>query len=76
MKIIILAAGQGTRLRPLTDEQPKCMVSINQVSIIERILRTISACGINERDVWIVAGYKASVLEKFLAGRDINFIYN
>lgn len=76
MKIIILAAGQGTRLRPLTDEQPKCMVSINHVSIIERILKTISACGIKERDVWIVAGYKASVLEKFLHGRDINFIYN
>lgn len=28
MKVIILAAGQGTRLRPLTDDQPKCMVEI------------------------------------------------
>ena len=76
MKIIILAAGQGTRLRPLTDEQPKCMVQINQVSIIERILNVIASCGIKESDVYIVTGYKASVLEEFLHDRNVNFIYN
>lgn len=76
MKIIILAAGQGTRLRPLTDQKPKCMVPINQVSIIERTLSVIQKCGIKESDVYIVTGYKASVLEEFLHDRRINFIYN
>ncbi len=38
MKVIILAAGQGTRLRPLTDDRPKCMVEVNGRSIIERQL--------------------------------------
>ena len=38
MKMIILAAGQGTRLRPLTNEKPKCMVEYKQKPIIDYIL--------------------------------------
>ena len=50
MKIIILAAGQGTRLRPLTDNQPKCMVEVKGKSLIERQLLTMYSCGIEEED--------------------------
>lgn len=76
MKVIILAAGQGTRLRPLTDEMPKCMVQIHGVSIIERILDTVTACGVAEQDISIVTGYRTDVLEAFLKERKVNFIYN
>lgn len=57
MKVIILAAGQGTRLRPLTDDRPKCMVEVNGRSIIDRQLNVMRACGIKDEDITIVCGY-------------------
>ncbi len=76
MKVIILAAGQGTRLRPLTDHCPKCMVEVNGKSIIERQLETMYACGIEEDDIIIVAGYKNDVLRERLKNTKIHFVIN
>lgn len=45
MKVLILAAGHGNKLRPLTDEMPKCMIEVNGKSIIDRQLDAIRACG-------------------------------
>ena len=36
MNAIILAAGMGTRLRPLTNDRPKCLVAVNGVPMVER----------------------------------------
>jgi len=55
-KAIILAAGQGSRLRPLTDNMPKCMVKLNNISILERQISTLSSQGIH--DICIITGYK------------------
>ena len=76
MKVIILAAGQGTRLRPLTDDRPKCMVEVNGRSIIERQLDTMHTCGIKDKDITIVCGYCSDVLKKRFEGTDIHFIVN
>lgn len=76
MKVIILAAGQGTRLRPLTDECPKCMVKVNGISIIDRQITTMKICGIREEEIYIISGYRGDVLEKHFAGHDIHFIPN
>ncbi|MDE5697347.1 MAG: phosphocholine cytidylyltransferase family protein [Lachnospiraceae bacterium] len=76
MKVIILAAGQGTRLRPLTDDRPKCMVEVNGRSIIERQLDTMRACGINDEDITIVCGYCSDVLKKKFEDTGIHFIVN
>ena len=76
MKIIILAAGQGTRLRPLTDNQPKCMVEVKGKSLIERQLLTMYSCGIEEEDITIVGGYKSEVLKKRLENTKIHFSIN
>lgn len=76
MKTIILAAGQGTRLRPLTDDRPKCLVEVNGRSILDRQLDTMHACGIEDSDIMIIAGYRGDVLQRKFAGTDITIIIN
>ncbi len=68
MKAIIVAAGQGSRLRPHTNDRPKCLVPYQGQPIIEHIL---SALRINDIDDIILAtGYKKEVLEREIAKRD------
>lgn len=76
MKVIILAAGQGTRLRPLTDDRPKCMVEVNGRSIIERQLDVMYACGIEQKDITIIAGYRNDALKERFADTSINILIN
>ncbi len=61
MRAIILAAGQGARLRPLTLDKPKCMVPYAGRPIIEHIVTTMHQCGI--RDINLVTGYRADQLD-------------
>lgn len=74
MKAIILAAGQGTRLRPLTNNKPKCMVSYLDNPIIDTIIKTMKLSRI--KDISIVAGYKKEVLQKHLLNEKIKFYTN
>jgi len=60
MKAIILAAGEGKRLRPFTNDRPKCMVEINGVSLLDRQISIIKSCGIEE--IIIIGGYKGQAL--------------
>jgi choline kinase len=55
MKSIILAAGEGTRLRPLTLKIPKCLVKIFGKSFLEWQLNTFHNCNIN--DIVVITGY-------------------
>ena len=55
LKAIILAAGEGKRLRPLTDNKPKCMVELFGKSLIQWQIETFKQCGID--DISIVTGY-------------------
>lgn len=43
MKAIILAAGEGRRLRPLTDNKPKCPVEVGGKSILQHQIETLKA---------------------------------
>lgn len=76
MKVIILAAGQGTRLRPLTNDRPKCMVEVNGKSILERQLNTMHACGIKDADITIVTGYRHDVIRERFKDTDMEVIVN
>jgi choline kinase len=60
MRLIVLAAGQGTRLRPLTDERPKCLVEVAGRPILAWQLETASQAGIEQ--VTVVGGYRSEQL--------------
>lgn len=74
MKMIILAAGEGSRLRPLTNNKPKCMVEYNNKPIIHYILETATTLDI--KDIAIVNGYKKEILEEYLKNQNITFYTN
>ncbi|HAC14330.1 MAG TPA: hypothetical protein DCE78_00060 [Bacteroidetes bacterium] len=72
-KVIILAAGQGTRLRPYTDHVPKCMVEAAGRPLLLWHLDTIEACGIKQ--IGLVAGYKEEVITDKRVEKVINEKY-
>jgi len=81
MNVIILAAGKGERLFPLTKNTPKSLLEIKDgVTLLELQLRNISKCGI--KDVSIVTGYLAEQIEAKIKAYsasfnlNVNIIYN
>lgn len=62
MKVIILAAGQGTRLRPYTNDRPKCMVELKGKSLLHHQLDSLFHCGVGIIDIALVAGYLQEAL--------------
>ena len=62
VKLIILAAGQGVRLRPYTDTKPKCMVELKGKPLLHHQLESIRQCGVKREDIALVAGYLQEAL--------------
>ena len=67
MQAIILAAGMGRRLGELTSQNTKCMVKVNGVSLIDRLLGQLSRLTLNR--VVIVVGYKGQELKDYIGQR-------
>ena len=65
MKAFLLAAGNGTRLRPLTDSIPKCLLPIQGVPLLEIWLNNCKAAGIT--DVLVNAHAHAEAIRQFAA---------
>ena len=73
MKAMILAAGLGTRLRPLTNFQPKAMVEVNGMPLIEIVIRRLKKYGFD--DIIINVHHFAGQITKFLKKKN-NFGVN
>lgn len=64
MQAIILAAGEGVRVRPLTRSRPKAMIPVANRPIIEYVIDALTKNGI--RDIVVVVGYRKEQVTRFL----------
>ena len=69
MKAVILAAGKGARLLPITETIPKVLVEVNGRPFLWYVLKQMNSIGIH--DICLVIGYKGEMVRQFL--RDNHF---
>lgn len=80
MRAVILAAGQGTRIRLVHGQHPKCLIEVDEKTILDHQLEALSMAGINE--VSIVVGYEKEQIMShvrstaFASKQAIRFIEN
>ncbi|MEL0237905.1 MAG: phosphocholine cytidylyltransferase family protein [Gammaproteobacteria bacterium] len=75
MKIVILAAGEGKRLRPHTNKVPKCMVELAGRPLLSYQLATIKKFNILTDDIALVGGYKIDAFKEFFFKKYENVNY-
>jgi choline kinase len=75
---VLLAAGTGSRLQPLTNATPKCLTDVNGISILERLTLCLQNHGFKR--LIVVTGHMDSCIRSFLGnsinGITIDYIYN
>ena len=75
---VILAAGMAKRLRPLTDEKPKCLLEVGGKTLLQRTVDAMISAGVKE--FVVVTGYRENMIREFLTVNYplsiINFIDN
>ncbi|HEY3696369.1 sugar phosphate nucleotidyltransferase, partial [Phenylobacterium sp.] len=79
LKVIILSAGQGRRLSPLTDERPKCLVNLAGRSVLHWQLKHLRNAGVSEAVV--VTGFGAELVDReisnlSLGGMHVRTLFN
>ena len=70
MQAIILAAGMGKRLKGLTENNTKCMVEVNGVTLAERMLSQLDRKHLSR--IVIVTGYEGQKLVDYISGLNIS----
>src|SRR6201984_1409535 len=71
MKAVILAAGQGTRIRSVHGEHPKCLIEVDDATILDHQLQALSMAGINE--VAIVVGYEKEQIIAHVRSKELSY---
>lgn len=72
MKVIILAAGRGSRLGERTKDRPKCMCTLGGRTLLDRCLETLAKAGISKEDIGIVTGYRSEMFDV----PDVTYFHN
>ena len=67
MRAIILSAGQGSRLLPLTADRPKCLIEFSGRTLLDWQIDALAANGV--REIVVVVGFQAAKVEEHLAAR-------
>jgi choline kinase len=67
-KAIILSAGKGSRLLPLTAERPKCLIALSGKSLLDWQLDALQAAGVG--DILVVTGFRDDLVDAVAARRD------
>ena len=67
---LVLAAGTGSRLFPLTQNSPKCLTMVNEKSILERLVIGLKQKGFKR--VVIITGYQENCIREFLGTKSGN----
>jgi len=71
MKAVILAAGQGTRIRSVHGEHPKCLIDVDDSTILDHQLEALSMAGIH--DVAIVVGYEKEQIIAHIRNKRLSY---
>lgn len=72
MKVIILAAGRGSRMGDRTSDRPKCLCVLAKKTLLQRCLETLYQAGIEKENIGIVTGYKKELFEE----KGIKYFHN
>jgi choline kinase len=73
LRAIILAAGKGSRLEPVSGESVKCLVELGGMTLIERQVRYLRSCGISK--IAVVVGFQADRIRR-TCGSEIDYVEN
>ena len=76
MKAVILAAGEGSRLRPLTNHRPKPMLPVGNKPLLESVIEAVSTAGVS--DILLVVGYHCERIQNYFGDGDqwdVNITY-
>ncbi len=74
MRAILMAAGMGTRLRPLTENTPKSLIEVNGMSLLERQIINLREIGIDE--IIVLTGYLHEKFDEIVKKYDLIKVIN
>lgn len=72
MKAVILAAGKGVRMLPLTRDKPKPLIEVDGKPFLMHLLERLHEAGFEDKDIAIIVGYKGEKIEEFLAEQNMD----